>query len=81
MHLDEPFDWHTSGRANQTCKWFFLNSTVFPHGAGFKHVINVDGADREDAVFSAPFLTESEAIEDAERQMRALLEAALARRR
>lgn len=68
-NLYARFEWRLSSNANKTCNWNLLNATIFPHGAGFKYVVNVDGADRDTASFSKHLPTEAEATKAAEALM------------
>lgn len=81
INLYDNFDWRTSQSGNKTCEWNFLNATIFPHGAGFKYVVNVDGAERADASFSKQLPSEPDAIRAAETLMHRLAEEAQSRRR
>lgn len=72
--IEAPFDWFNSESGNPTCTKGVLNATVFRQDGGFKHVINYEGGDRSDAVFSKRFMTEEAAIQDAQEKMLAILE-------
>ena len=81
INLYEPFEWRLSRNANKTCEWNFLNATIYPHGAGFKYVVNAEGAETENAAFSRNLPTEEEAVKAAEALMWRIADEIQARRR
>lgn len=77
--MDEDFNWTTSPNGNLICEWNFTNATVFEQFSGWKFVVNVNGAPKENAVFSEKFRSQHLALVRAEEFMEELFEEALSR--
>lgn len=77
---EESFDWIGSENGNSTCVWNFIDATVFQQDGGWKYVVNVEGGQKDDAVFSKRYRSHDQAIIEAEKYMESLADKVASRR-